>query len=74
MMDFTALYKSKLTTPAAAVGRIASGEKLSMGMAVTEPPALLKASRGPRRRGQGGRPQGLLLRGHADRRRDDSAL
>jgi itaconate CoA-transferase len=42
-MDFNALYQSKLTTPAAAVGRIASGEKLSMGMAVTEPPALLKA-------------------------------
>ena len=42
-MDFNALYQSKLTTPAAAVGRIASGAKLSMGMAVTEPPALLKA-------------------------------
>jgi itaconate CoA-transferase len=42
-MDVTALYKSKLTTPAAAVGRIASGVNLSMGMAMTEPPALLKA-------------------------------
>ena len=42
-MDFNALYQSKLTTPAAAVGRIASGEKLSMGMAVSEPPALLRA-------------------------------
>src|ERR1700741_1933029 len=42
-MDFTTLYKSKLTTPAEAVGRIASGATLSMGMAMTEPPALLKA-------------------------------
>src|SRR5580693_9900165 len=43
MMDFTALYKSKLTTTAEAVGRIASGVNLSIGMAMTEPPALLKA-------------------------------
>jgi itaconate CoA-transferase len=43
MMELTALYKSKLTTPAEAVGRIASGATLSMGMAMTEPPALLKA-------------------------------
>jgi itaconate CoA-transferase len=43
MMDFTALYKSKLTTPAAAVGRIDSGATLSMGMAVNEPPAPLGA-------------------------------
>jgi acyl-CoA hydrolase len=43
MMDPAALYKSKLTTPAAAVSRIASGANLSMGMAVTEPPALLQA-------------------------------
>ena len=43
MMDFTTLYKSKLTTPAEAVGRIASGVNLSMGMAMTEPPALLKS-------------------------------
>jgi itaconate CoA-transferase len=43
MADFNALYRSKLTTSATAVGRIASGAKLSMGMAVTEPPALLKA-------------------------------
>jgi itaconate CoA-transferase len=42
-MDITALYKSKLTTPEIAVGRIASGTTLSMGMAMTEPPALLKA-------------------------------
>src|SRR6201993_1126376 len=43
MMDPTSLYRSKLTTPADAVGRIASGATLSMGMAMTEPPALLKA-------------------------------
>ena len=42
-MEFTTLYKSKLTTPADAVGRIASGVTLSMGMAMSEPPALLKA-------------------------------
>jgi len=43
MNDFTATYKSKLTTPEVAVGRIASGVTLSMGMAMSEPPALLKA-------------------------------
>jgi itaconate CoA-transferase len=43
MMDFRSVYQSKLTTPEAAVGRIASGVNLSMGMAMTEPPALLKA-------------------------------
>ena len=43
MKDFTQAYKSKLTTPEVAVGRIASGITLSMGMAMTEPPALLKA-------------------------------
>src|ERR1700752_3101458 len=43
MMDVTSLYRAKLTTPADAVGRIASGVNLSMGMAMTEPPALLKA-------------------------------
>src|ERR1700683_1122464 len=42
-MELTSLYQSKLTTPADAVGRIASGATLSMGMAMTEPPALLKA-------------------------------
>lgn len=36
-------YKSKLTTPAQAVELIPSRGKLSMGMAVSEPPALLKA-------------------------------
>ena len=43
MMEPNSLYRSKLTTPAEAVGRIASGATLSMGMAMTEPPALLKA-------------------------------
>jgi itaconate CoA-transferase len=43
MMDFRSVYQSKLTTPEAAVERIASGVNLSMGMAMTEPPALLKA-------------------------------
>ena len=42
-MELTSLYQSKLTTPTDAVGRIASGVNLSMGMAMTEPPALLKA-------------------------------
>lgn len=42
-MDFSSLYRSKLTTADAAVARIASGSKLSMGMAMAEPPALLKA-------------------------------
>jgi len=42
-MDFSSLYRSKLTTAETAVARIASGSKLSMGMAMAEPPALLKA-------------------------------
>jgi itaconate CoA-transferase len=42
-MDVGSLYKSKLTTPGQAVARISSGSKLSMGMAMAEPPALLKA-------------------------------
>jgi len=42
-MDFRSVYQSKLTTPEAAVESIASGVNLSMGMAMTEPPALLKA-------------------------------
>ncbi|MCC6807493.1 MAG: acetyl-CoA hydrolase/transferase family protein [Deltaproteobacteria bacterium] len=36
-------YAAKLATPAAAVSSIASGSKLSMGMGVSEPPALLAA-------------------------------
>jgi len=42
-MDSRSLYQSKLTTPSQAVATIPSGSKLSMGMAMTEPPALLKA-------------------------------
>jgi itaconate CoA-transferase len=42
-MDFKSVYQSKLATPEAAVGRICSGARVSMGMAMTEPPALLKA-------------------------------
>jgi itaconate CoA-transferase len=42
-MDITALYQSKRTTPQDAVAAIPSGSKLSMGMAMTEPPALLGA-------------------------------
>jgi itaconate CoA-transferase len=42
-MELTSLYQSKLTTPTDAVGPIASGVNLSMGMAMNEPPALLKA-------------------------------
>src|SRR5271155_375783 len=43
MMDVGSLYQSKLTTPDQAVAAIRSGSKLSMGMAMAEPPALLKA-------------------------------
>jgi itaconate CoA-transferase len=42
-MDVRSLYRSKLTTPDHAMASIASGSKLSMGMAMAEPPALLKA-------------------------------
>jgi itaconate CoA-transferase len=42
-MDVRSLYQSKLTTPDQAVASIPSGSKLSMGMAMAEPPALLKA-------------------------------
>jgi len=42
-MDARSLYQSKLTTAAEAVLTIPSGSKLSMGMAMTEPPALLAA-------------------------------
>jgi itaconate CoA-transferase len=36
-------YAGKLTTPAQAVGDIASGDRVAMGMALAEPPALLAA-------------------------------
>ena len=42
-MDVGTLYQSKLTTPDQAVASIPTGSKLSMGMAMAEPPALLKA-------------------------------
>ena len=42
-MDFRALYQSKRTTVHEAVAPVASGSKLSMGMATCEPPALLAA-------------------------------
>ena len=40
---YEAEYRSKLTTPAAAVELIPAHGNLSMGMAVSEPPALLRA-------------------------------
>jgi itaconate CoA-transferase len=42
-MDIGSLYRSKLTTPDRAVASIPSRSKLSIGMAMTEPPALLKS-------------------------------
>jgi itaconate CoA-transferase len=42
-MNLASLYQSKLTTPDQAVASIPSGSRLSMGMAMAEPPALLKA-------------------------------
>jgi itaconate CoA-transferase len=42
-MDIASLYQSKLTTPDHAMTAGPSGSKLSMGMAMAEPPALLKA-------------------------------
>jgi itaconate CoA-transferase len=42
-MDVDSFYQSKLTTPDQAVASIPAGSKLSMGMAMAEPPALLKA-------------------------------
>ena len=42
-MNATEIYQQKLTSPAAAVAAIPSNSVLSMGMAMTEPPALLSA-------------------------------
>jgi itaconate CoA-transferase len=42
-MNIASLSQSKLTTPDRAVAAIPSGSRLSMGMAMAEPPALLKA-------------------------------
>ena len=43
IMDPRTLYRSKLTDAAAAARSIASGSNVSMGMAMSEPPALLEA-------------------------------
>lgn len=51
-MDVTSLYKSKLKTAAEAVAIIPSGTKLSMGMAMGQPPALLAALATRARNGQ----------------------
>src|SRR5258707_12371407 len=42
-MDSSSLYQRKLTTSDQSVAAIPSGSKLSMGMAMAEPPALLQA-------------------------------
>jgi itaconate CoA-transferase len=42
-MDITSVYASKLTTPEKAVAGIPSGSRVSMGMAVAQPPGLLEA-------------------------------
>ena len=42
-MDPAALYRSKLTTPDAAVAEIRSGDNVAMAMAIAQPPALLTA-------------------------------
>ena len=57
-MDIRSLYQSKLTTPDQAMAAIPSGSKLSMGMAMAEPPALLKALAG---RAEAGRIENLKL-------------
>ena len=42
-MDNLAIYQSKLTTAENAVSPISSGSIISIGMAMAEPPALLRA-------------------------------
>ena len=49
---YAAEYKSKLMTPAQAVELIPTCGTLSMGMAVSEPPALLEALEGRIRAGK----------------------
>ncbi len=51
-MDVAAIYKSKLTSAAEAVATIPSGSRMAMGMAMAEPPALLKALADRARTGQ----------------------
>ena len=57
-MDFADLYKGKLTTPDQAVAAIPSHSKMAMGMAMAEPPALLRALAD---RARGGRIEALKL-------------
>ncbi len=57
-MDAASLYRSRLTTPGEAVAAIPSGSKLSMGMAVAEPPALLDALAA---RAEAGQVEGLRI-------------
>ena len=73
-MDIASLYQSKLTMPNQAVASIPSGSKLSMGMAIAEPPALLKALADRAEAGGIEDLQGLLLRGNQNRRWDDPSL
>ena len=42
-MDNSAVYQSKFTTAEDAVSTISSGRIISMGMAINEPPGLLRA-------------------------------
>ena len=42
-MNPSELFRARLTTPAAAVAGLPSGAQIAMGMAVAEPPALLRA-------------------------------
>lgn len=42
-MDIDAEYRSKLTSPDAAIAPVVSGENLALAMAVSQPPALLEA-------------------------------
>src|SRR5271156_7116191 len=51
-MDFSDIYKSKLTTAAEAVATIPSNSKMAMGMAMAQPPALLQALADRARAGQ----------------------
>ena len=51
-MDVATIYKSKLTSAAEAVATIPSGSRMAMGMAMAEPPALLKALADRARAGQ----------------------
>ena len=73
-MDIASLYASKLTTPEKAVAGIPSGSRVSMGMAVAQPPALLKALADRAAAGAVEGSQSLLLRDHTHRRRYGAAL